>query len=76
VHPAYEYWGQLDPPPREVNRKVSREEIAVRVSQIYAGKAQIKKCPRAYSLSRPDDPVSPGLTGSFFHFVDLCRLTL
>jgi hypothetical protein len=27
-----------------VNRKVSREEMVVRLSQIYAGKARIKKC--------------------------------
>jgi hypothetical protein len=27
VHPAYEYWGQSDPT-REVNRKVSKEEMA------------------------------------------------
>jgi hypothetical protein len=33
VHPAYEYCGQSDPT-REVNRKVSREEMAARVSQI------------------------------------------
>jgi hypothetical protein len=31
VHPVYEYWGQSDPI-REVNRKVSKEEIAARVS--------------------------------------------
>jgi hypothetical protein len=31
VHPAYEYWGQLDPTP-EVNCKVSREDMTVRVS--------------------------------------------
>jgi hypothetical protein len=59
VHPTYEYWGQSDPT-REVNRKVSKLEMAARVSQIYAGKAQIKKCPKAYSLSRPADLVSLG----------------
>jgi hypothetical protein len=59
VHPAYEFWGQLDPT-HEVNRKVSREEMATRVSQIYTGKARIKKCPKAYSLKRPADPMSPG----------------
>jgi hypothetical protein len=42
-----------------VNRKVSREEMSTRVSQIYAGKARIKKCPKAYSLKRPAHPVSP-----------------
>jgi hypothetical protein len=31
VHPAYEYWGQSDPT-REVNRKVSKEEMAARDS--------------------------------------------
>jgi hypothetical protein len=31
VHPAYEYWGQSDPT-HEVNRKVSKEEMAARVS--------------------------------------------
>jgi hypothetical protein len=32
VHPAYEYWGQSDPT-REVNRKVSKEEMAARVCE-------------------------------------------
>jgi hypothetical protein len=59
VHLADEYWGQSDPT-RKVNRKVSREEMAVRVSQIYSGKVRIKKCPKAYSLKRPADPVSLG----------------
>jgi hypothetical protein len=67
VHPVYEYWGQSDPT-REVNRKVSREEMATRVSQIYAGKMWIKKYPRAYSLSRLADSVSPRLTRSFCPF--------
>jgi hypothetical protein len=31
VQPTYEYWGQSDPT-REVNRKVSKEEMVVRVS--------------------------------------------
>jgi hypothetical protein len=31
VHPAYEYWGQSDPT-REVNHKVSKEEMVARVS--------------------------------------------
>jgi hypothetical protein len=43
VQPTYEYWGQSDPT-REVNRKVSREEMATRVSQVYSGKVQVKKC--------------------------------
>jgi hypothetical protein len=55
VHPAYEQSN----PTREVNRKVSKEEMAARVSQIYAGKEWFKKCPKAYSLSWPADPVSP-----------------
>jgi hypothetical protein len=56
VHPAYEYCGQSGPT-REVNRKVSKEEMAARVSQIYFGKVKVKKCPRAHSLKRPADPV-------------------
>jgi hypothetical protein len=56
VHPAYEYWGQSDPM-HEVNRKVSKEEMAARVSQIYSGKVKVKKCPKAHSLKRPADPV-------------------
>jgi hypothetical protein len=56
VHPAYEYCGQSDPT-REVNRKVSKEEMAARVSQIYSGKVKVKKCSRAHSLKRRADPV-------------------
>jgi hypothetical protein len=56
VHPAYAYYGQSDPT-REVNRKVSKEEMAARVSQMYFGKVKVKKCPRAHSLKRPADPV-------------------
>jgi hypothetical protein len=37
VHPAHEYCGQSNPS-REVNRKVSKEEMAARVSQMYSGK--------------------------------------
>jgi hypothetical protein len=44
-------------PTREVNCKVSKEEMAARVSQIYAGKVKVKECPRAHSLKRPTDPV-------------------
>jgi hypothetical protein len=58
MHPTYEYWGQSDPT-REVNHRVSKVEMVARVSQIYVGKARIKKCPKAYSLSRPADLVSP-----------------
>jgi hypothetical protein len=47
VHPAYEYYGQSDPT-REVNRKVSKEEMAARVSQMYSGKVKVNKCPRAH----------------------------
>jgi hypothetical protein len=36
VHPAYEYCGKSDPT-REVNRKVSKEEMAARVSQMCSG---------------------------------------
>jgi hypothetical protein len=56
VHPAYEYVGQSDPT-REVNRKVSKEEMVARVSQMYAGRVKVKKCPKAYSLNWPADPV-------------------
>jgi hypothetical protein len=58
VYPAYEYCGQSDPT-REVNRKVSKEEMAARVSQMYSGKVRVKvkKCPKAHSLKRPADPV-------------------
>jgi hypothetical protein len=56
VHPAYEYWGQSDPM-REVNRKVSKEEMAARVSQIYSGKVKVKKWPKAHSVKRPADLV-------------------
>jgi hypothetical protein len=56
VHPAYEYCGQSDPT-CEVNRKISREEMAARVSQMYSGKVKVKKCPKAHSLKRPADPV-------------------
>jgi hypothetical protein len=47
VHLAYEYCGKSDPT-REVNRKVSREEMAARVSQMYSGRLKVK---------RPADPV-------------------
>jgi hypothetical protein len=56
VHQAYEYCGQSDPT-CEVNRKISKEEMAARISQIYSGKVKVKKCPRAHSLKRPADPV-------------------
>jgi hypothetical protein len=56
VHPAYEYWGQSDPT-REVSRKVSKEEMAARVSQMYSGKVKVKKCPKAHSLKRSADLV-------------------
>jgi ribosomal protein L23 len=42
---------------REVNRKVSKEEMAARVSQMYSGKVKVKKCPKAHSLKRPADPI-------------------
>jgi hypothetical protein len=56
VHPAYEYWGHSDPT-REINHKVSKEEMAARVSQMYSGKVKVKKCPKAHSLKRPVDTV-------------------
>jgi hypothetical protein len=70
VHPAYEYWGQSDPT-REVNRKVSKEEMAARVSQIYSGKVKIKKCSKAHSLKRSADPLSPGTYFTSFRSVSL-----
>jgi hypothetical protein len=48
--------GQSDPT-CEVNRKVSKEEMAARVSQMYSGKVKVKKCPKAHSLKRLADPV-------------------
>jgi hypothetical protein len=56
VHPAYEYVGQSDPT-RDFHRKVSKEEMAARFSQMYAGRVKVKKCPKVYSLKRPGDPV-------------------
>jgi hypothetical protein len=56
LHSSYEYWGQSDPT-CEVNRKVSKEEMVARVSQMYSGKVKVKECPKAHSLKRPDNPV-------------------
>jgi hypothetical protein len=56
VHPVYEYCGQSDPT-RKVNRKVSKEEMAARVSQMYSGKVKVKKCPKAHLLKRLADQV-------------------
>jgi hypothetical protein len=56
VHLAYEYWGQSDTT-REVNRKVSKEKMVARVSQMYSWKVKVKKCPKTHSLKRPIDPV-------------------
>jgi ribosomal protein L23 len=53
---VYEYFGQSDPT-REVNHKVSKEEMAARVSQMYSGKVKVKKCPKAHSLKWSADPV-------------------
>jgi hypothetical protein len=47
VHPTYEYWGQSDPT-CEVNCKVSKEEMADRVSQMFSGRVKVKKCPKAH----------------------------
>jgi hypothetical protein len=63
VHPAYEYWGQSDPT-REVNHKVSRDEMAARVTQMYTGRIRNRKCPKTHYLSRLADPVSPETTRS------------
>jgi hypothetical protein len=59
VHPAYEYCGQSDPT-REVNRKVSKEEMAARFSHMYSGKVKVKKCLKAHLLKRPADPIING----------------
>jgi hypothetical protein len=65
VHPVYEYRGQSDPT-HKVNRKVSKEEMVARVSQMYSGKVKVKRCLRAHSLKRclrahslkrSDDPI-------------------
>jgi hypothetical protein len=53
---VYENCGQSDPT-CEVNRKVFKEEMAARVSQIYSGKVKMKKCPKAHSLKMPADLV-------------------
>jgi hypothetical protein len=59
-----------------VNRKVSKEEMAARVSQIYSGKVKINKCPKAHSLKRPAGPVSPRtILGCFFLLVAVRHLT-
>jgi hypothetical protein len=50
VHPTYEYWGQSDPT-HKVNRNVSKEKMAARISQIYFGRV------KAHSLKRPADLV-------------------
>jgi hypothetical protein len=42
VHEAYKYWGQSYPT-RDVNGKVSNEEMAARVSQMYSRKVNVKK---------------------------------
>jgi hypothetical protein len=64
-HPTYEYWGQSDPT-RKVKCKVSQQEMVVRVSQIYTWCTRGRKCPKAHSLTRPADPVSPETTRSFW----------
>jgi hypothetical protein len=56
VHPVYEYWGQSEPT-REVNRKVSKEEMTARVSLMFSGRVKVKKCPKAHWLKRPANPV-------------------
>jgi hypothetical protein len=53
----------------EVNRKVSKEEMAARVSQNYFGKVKNKKCPKAHSLKGPADPVRPETYFTLFQLV-------
>ncbi|KAK8455111.1 hypothetical protein SEVIR_4G087903v4 [Setaria viridis] len=57
VHPAYEYSGPLDLT-REVQQKVSREEVAGQVCEFFGGVIKNKSCPKAYSLVMSANPVS------------------
>jgi hypothetical protein len=56
VHPAYEYLGQSDPT-HVVNQKVSKEEMATRVLQIYTGKArqEVPEGTLAEAVDRPGE---------------------
>jgi hypothetical protein len=62
VHLSYKYWGQSDPT-REANRKVSNNEMVARITQLYTGRIRNKRCPKAHSLNRPANPVSPETLG-------------
>jgi hypothetical protein len=64
VHLAYEYRGQSDPT-RETNRKVCRDEMVARVTKQYVSRIRNNRCPKAHSLTRPADPVSPETVSSF-----------
>ena len=57
VHPAYEYWGQVDPT-RILRRKVSKPEMVARVKELFRGVIRNKACPRAFSVINPLPPVS------------------
>jgi hypothetical protein len=52
VHPVYEYCGQSDPT-REVNRKVSKEEMAARVSHMY-GEGKGEEVPEGTLIEEAD----------------------
>lgn len=51
----YEYSGPLDLT-REVQRKVTRGEVASWVSEIFCGVIKNKRCPKAYSLKKAIRP--------------------
>uniref|UniRef100_K3XRP0 Transposase (putative) gypsy type domain-containing protein n=1 Tax=Setaria italica TaxID=4555 RepID=K3XRP0_SETIT len=55
VHLAYEYTGPLDPT-REVQRKVTKEEVTTHVCEFFGGIIKNKSYPKAFSLKRPADP--------------------
>jgi hypothetical protein len=57
VHPTYEYEGQSDPT-RVVKHKVSKEEMAVQVKNIFAGRIRNRECPKALGAYQPSDAVN------------------
>ena len=75
VHPAYEYWGR-DDQTRGQKRKVTREEIANRVTRIMAGQIRDKGCPKALCLKRPIDAVSFLRSSELFFSSPSCFLRL
>jgi hypothetical protein len=74
VHPAYEHCGQSDPT-REVNRKVSKKEMAARVSQIF-WEGQGEEVPEGTLVeetSRPGEILRSVFRSLCFAFLDLLR---